>query len=303
MNNITQENSFIFSKKINRKIIDSILKLLLLIAFILFLCRVCRSINSDFQSLCCPAKSIRIENFTDHKNNTDDPMNTALVLTTCVTPNKKFITRNDSDDAEKEIEKDIKERVNLYKNVIDKYLDRTKLNIHIIESSGSNVLKNIYKYNNRIKYHTFKLDNPIFFYNIHNESTTAYEAYSILQAYNNFNLSKYGKILKITGRYFIPNIENIINSFQENADIYVQNTVYHDSLSQRCEIIGMKSNLCAGLMISVIKKKILMERFLYDLYNQYDDNQNPPYIAQRIDLIKLEEPVIRGGDGKTYNEL
>ena len=307
MNRITEHNPFIFSKHINRSTVNNILNLLILLAFIILLCKISMSINydfqSDFQSICCFAKSIIVENFTDNKKNTDDPMNTALVLTTCVKPNKKFITKVHSDDAKKEIEKDLKERVNLYKNVIDKYLDRTKLNIHIIESSGSNILRDIYKDNDRVKYYTFKLDKPTFFYNINNESTTAYEAYSILQAYENFNLSKYGRILKITGRYFIPNIENIINTFQENADIYVQNTVYHDSLSQRCEVIGMKSNICQGLMISVIKKKVLMERFLYDLYKEHSDNPNPPYIAQRIDLIKLEEPVSRGGDGQTFNEL
>ncbi len=249
-------------------------------------------------------KITNVEKFSDKfEKNTDDPMNTALVLTTCVNAKKKFMTKSFSDDAEREIENDLKERVNLYKNVIDKYLERTNLTIHIIESSGSNALGEIYKDNNRIKFYTFKLDKSTFFYNINNESTTAYEAYSILNAYENFNLSKYSKILKITGRYFVPNIEDIINSLTEEADIYVQNTVYHDSLSQRCEIIGMKSYLCPGLMVSIIRKKELMERFLYDLYYEHKENQNPPYIAQRIDLIKLEEPVKRGGDGQTIEEL
>ncbi len=284
MRNTIDNNSFEF--------INNILNLLILVSIIiLFYLSIIKKITN-------------LEKFSDeNKKNTDDPMNTALVLTTCVNAKKNFMTKSFSEDVEKEIENDLKERVNLYKNVIDKYLERTNLTIHVIESSGSNALGEIYKDNSRVKYYTFKLDNPYFFYNIYNESTTAYEAYSILNAYENFNLSKYSKVLKITGRYFVPNIKDIINSLKEEADIYVQNTVYHDSLSQRCEIIGMKSYLCPGLMVSVIKKREIMERFLYDLYYEHEENQNPPYIAQRIDLIKLEEPVKRGGDGQTIEEL
>ena len=57
MNRITEHNPFIFSKHINRSTVNNILNLLILLAFIILLCKISMSINydfqSDFQSICC----------------------------------------------------------------------------------------------------------------------------------------------------------------------------------------------------------------------------------------------------------
>lgn len=250
-------------------------------------------------------KLIKIETFTEieDERNTEIPYDTALILTTCVNPNKKFMNKGFSRNPDEEIKKDLRERSEMYQKVINSYLDRTSMDLYIIESSGSELLGEIYEDNERVFFHTFNIEQPIFFYNINNDSTTAYEAYSILQAYENFKLNRYNKILKITGRYFVPNIEEIINQIQKVPDIYIQNTVHHDQKAQRSEILGMKSQLCPGIMISIIRSKRIIEEILYDLYYQHDDNPNPPYVSQRLPKIKLEEPVTRGGDGQKIYEL
>ena len=246
-----------------------------------------------------------IENFSDTKyeKNTDDPFNTALLLTTCINPKKDFLKKEKSEDPEREREKDIKERFDMYKKIINKYLEKTNLKLHIIESSNSNLLGEFYKDNDRISYHTFQLDKPVFFNNIENNSTSSFEAYSILKAYQAFRLDKYDKILKVTGRYYIPNVENIINSFEDRYDLYVQSQSHDDHRSQRSEIFGMKSNICPGIMIGTIRSKTLIESYIYNLYKKWEENPYPPYVHQRIPLIHLDEPVFRGGDGEKITEL
>ena len=41
-----------------------------------------------------------------------------------------------------------------------------------------------------------------------------------------------------------------------------------------------------------------MEKFLFNLYFQNDENKNPIFKVQRFESIKLNKPTIRGGDGK-----
>ena len=258
--------------------IDNILNLLILICVLLYLYKVV-------------IKKLNIEGFSQH-----DEMDTAFLLTTAVNPNKKF-----SSDEEKNNE--VNKRIIMYEKVINKYLKNTNIKLFIIESTDNNKLGQIFNNNPRIKFFSFKKKDSVFFHNIDNDSTSAYEAYSIINAYKKFDLHKYNKIIKVTGRYYIPNIEKIIRDLQQDPDIYVQNKVFHDSKSQRSEIFGMKSNLCLGIMIGVIKNKILIEEYLYNLYYKHDKNKNPGFIAQRLPLIKLDEVVYRGGDGQAIDEL
>lgn len=225
-----------------------------------------------------------------------DEKDTAILLTTAVDPVKEF-------KSDKEREEEINKRMNIYKDVIDNYMKKTKVRLFIIESTGNEKLGEIYEKQDRIKYHTFKKKDSLFFNNIDNKSTSSFEAYSILTAYQKFNLGTYNKILKITGRYFVPNIEKIIDEFQEEPDIYVQNICDFPQKSQRSEVFGMKSNLCPGIMIEVIRQKALMERILFNLYFKHETNPDPPFKVQRISKIKLEKPVIRGGDGMSITEL
>ena len=65
----------------------------------------------------------------------------------------------------------------------------------------------------------------------------------------------------------------------------------------------MKSYLCPGIMIGVIKNQRLIEEYIFDLYFKHSKNLDPPYIAQRLPKITLEKPVQRGGDKKWIKYL
>ena len=113
-------------------------------------------------------KVVKIESFSEveDERNTDIPYDTALILTTCVNPNKKFMNKGFSENPEEEIKKDLRERSEMYQKVINSYLDRTSMDLYIIESSGSELLGEIYEDNERVFFHTFNIEQPIFFYKL-----------------------------------------------------------------------------------------------------------------------------------------
>jgi hypothetical protein len=206
-------------------------------------------------------------------------------------------------------------RLQLYKDTINKYLKNTNLEIFIIESSNNKELKKLYENNNRIHIHIFDLkkNKDLIKFNkghtlyknnnrIHshifdlkknqdlikfNKSPTLYELFSIKEAFKVFNLKQYNFIIKITGRYYIPNIESIIKNLNNKNTFYIQ----YRNLGKKhfgTEILIFKSNIFYNIYNYTLSNNLILEKGIYNLckYNVYS----------RIPKINLEKIVYRGGD-------
>lgn len=122
-------------------------------------------------------------------------LGTCILLTTTVYINTtEYLNENNTPEV----------RLKQYIDSINKWIKFTDLNIYIVESSNYGFPE--YKNNPRVKVYTFKSENDI---NCKHCSATPYEAESILRAFNHFGLKVYDKIIKITGKYYIPDMEKI----------------------------------------------------------------------------------------------
>lgn len=159
------------------------------------------------------------ENFT----NTNEWI---ILLTMCVEPNQQ--DRNINED----IKDVIAYRKKLYTDVINRWLDNTKYLIYVVESSG-------YKFddikNNRLTVFSFKGDSE--------RNSSIAEAKSILYALEQLKKysNNYTHILKVTGKYYLYGIENILYFLPDDYDIYIQqhNNIRH----QNTEYYGIKKEL------------------------------------------------------------
>lgn len=203
-----------------------------------------------------------------------------ILLTMCVDTN----TNNNMD---KEY------RLQLYKDTINKYLKNTNLEIFIIESSNNKELKKLYENNNRIHIHIFDLKKNQDLIKF-NKSSTLYELFSIKEAFKVFNLKQYNFIIKITGRYYIPNIESIIKKLNNKNTFYIQ---YRNlgKMHFGTEILIFKSNIFYNIFKYTLNNNLILEKGIYNLckYNAYS----------RIPKINLEKIVYRGGDKKKMTYL
>jgi hypothetical protein len=216
-------------------------------------------------------------------NNTFDN-DTCILLTMTIKLNTNYNKENNS----------IQNRLNMYTHVINKYLFYTNMDIYIVESSGYD----FHQFNNnpRIKICSFISKNNI---DCKNCEATPYEAESILYAFNYFKLyNKFKNIIKITGRYYIPNISLLINNIPSDAEIFFQNNNYFLwSTEQPSEIFGCNTKYLENIMETILensKKNINFEKTLYNLKN---------YKIYHFPKIKLESPIRRGGDNKLMNYL
>ena len=119
-------------------------------------------------------------------NNYVNINNICILLTTCTKSLKGYGNEND--------------RILMYNTVINNYLNNSFINIYITNSSGYNFPE--FQNNPRVF---------IFTYIQHNNHSgkyysSYYEANSILKAFDYFKLNSFKYIVKITGRYFIPDI-------------------------------------------------------------------------------------------------
>ena len=156
-------------------------------------------------------------------------MKTTIILTTTVNVNfKKYaIFQTDSN-----------ERKNLYIDRVRKWLQNTNFNIILVENSGYNyeelnTEKNIYK--DRFEVITFnEPEVPEAKYLENNDSKGSSELFSINYAFNHSTLAKQSNfIIKITGRFFIPDFEQFLNQYDlDNYDALTQFNTF------RCEVVG-----------------------------------------------------------------
>ena len=162
------------------------------------------------------------ESFTDQKNKW------IVLLTMCVNPNQLDI--DPSTDANEKINY----RKELYTNVINNWLEKTSLPIYVVESSGYNF--NDIK-NDRLVVFTFNGDPQ--------PNSSIAEAKSILYALEqleNYDIN-YTHILKVTGKYYLDNIESTINMLPYDYDIYTQQHCNHEWKQQNTEYYGIKKDL------------------------------------------------------------
>jgi len=197
-----------------------------------------------------------------------------VLLTTCVEP---FNAKED----------EIKYRTKLYKTQIQKWLNETKLPIFVVESSNNtDIFKELNDPDNKVTYYTLLANDTT--------SSSIGELKSLKYALENMKKneryikSKY--ILKVTGRYFLNDIENAINKLQKGQDLYLQK--HRTTDSQNSEYYGIKKDLFDEF-INSYDKELSMENNLYNFS-----------LNKKIDFFEpFNNDIPRGGDKITIQQL
>lgn len=141
-------------------------------------------------------------------------------------------------------QKSANERKNVYLETILKWTKTYDYDIGIIENSGYDFpelrdKKSIY-YSPKIKIVTLdtnKLCKELKQLLDNTSSKGIHELISINYFINNQNLEEYSHIIKITGRYFIPNFDKLVIENINNHLAIIQNN------PNRCEIVGCSTKL------------------------------------------------------------
>ena len=136
------------------------------------------------------------------------------------------------------------ERLNIYLKSIREWLKNTNFNIILVENTGykyEELSEELDMYKDRFEIITFnEQDVPEAEYLLNNNSKGDSELFSIYYAFKNSQIIKNSNsqfIIKITGRFYIPELENyLLNYDLNNYDAIMQNN------KDRCELVGTHVN-------------------------------------------------------------
>lgn len=209
-------------------------------------------------------------------------MSDTIIILTCTVKifNVHKVFQSDSD-----------ERLKTYTNAITKW-QNTDFKIIIVDNSGYtfpeiqrndniHILSYMYNELNLEKEYNFLLTSNE---KGHHEMTSIYYAFNNIPTHWN-----YSKILKLTGRYFIPNFRKYIDEIPEDCLYYIQNR------DVMCELYGgKKENVIELFKLPTIKYKRQISEYIKkerieQLVNN-SDNKNIVYKFPRLDV----DPVIKG---------
>lgn len=222
-------------------------------------------------------------NIYQPKYNNSNKIAILLTCTVKINNNIKYLSQKDKDV-----------RINQYLKSIKDWLYNTNFNIIVVDNSNYNFdelseFKKIFK--SRLEIISFDEKN-VTNYNeiINSDSKGDHELLAINYAYQNSNLIKKSDfIIKITGRYYIPEFQNFINSI----DIYKYDYITQNSLEPSCEILGTSNKKFKELFNLSNKKEISFIELEYK-NRIYSNNKNNNILV--IPLFKIE-PTIQGGSG------
>jgi len=215
---------------------------------------------------------------------------TTIILTTTVTvQNKLWLFQTDKN-----------ERTQLYIKKIKQWLYQTNFKIVVVENTGytfEELNEEKEKFKDRFEVVSFvesELESALFLKD--NLSKGGSEVFAIEYAYKNSSLCKYADfIIKVTGRFFIPELENYLNTFDLSFyDVLTQN------ITDRCEMVGCHKNHFAKIFSTeLIDANGMNNDHVEDIYkfrcSQYKNNIHCPefYI----------EPTQRGGNNQVFYNI
>jgi len=218
---------------------------------------------------------------------------TTIILTSTVNVNLKKACL---------FQKNAKSRIETYLKSILQWLTKTNFNIILVENSGYNFdelanEKEIYK--NRFEVITFtenKLEEAKHLLN--NVSKGLSEIFSIDYAFRNSKIIHSSKfIIKITARYFIPELEEYLSQF--NLDNY-------DCLTQknrgRCEMVGSHYRNFSDIFkihLNAVEKSYYNGNHIEKTWELRTSSYNNILICKsfKIDVTQ------RGGVNKQYHDI
>lgn len=233
--------------------------------------------------------------------------NTCIILTSTVNiQNKNYIFQRNS-----------KERLETYLKSIRSWLHNTNLKIILIENNGyefKELQNELIIFKDRFEFISLKDDTNIssIELNLHNNKNKGgNELFSINYAFENSRLVKSSIfIIKITGRYYIPDFENFLNSnTMENYDVLIQNN------NDRCEVVGCHiNNFKSFFKMNIIRKLCsvnINNKKVYVSFKEWDDklleetykNKAKEFSNILICPIFIIDPTPRGGDTGKYDNL
>jgi len=183
-----------------------------------------------------------------------------VLLTMCVSPHVKsneFINENDGIEYRKE----------LYVQQINNWLDKTDLYIVVIESSGY-TFPEINKNNERLKIISFNLDNNDF--SNSSDCEVNRMKYGLNKLRTDENYKNCTHILKVTGHYYLENINSVLKNTSPNLDLYLQYHRQDDIKWQNTEYYGIKKELFIDFIKSYnYSQKIENHLYKYSLDKKY----------------------------------
>ena len=154
--------------------------------------------------------------------------------------------------------KNADERKNIYLKSIKNWLYKTNFNIIVVENSGYSfpeLKQELIKFKNR-----FEIISKHIILN--DSSKGIHEIYAINYAYNNSKLIKLldenSIVIKVTGRYFIPQLEEYIG--QNSFNIITQNN------PKNCEMLGCKKKYFNNLFNMNIEKFMFFPVYIENVY-------------------------------------
>ena len=152
--------------------------------------------------------------------------NATVILTTTVNvQNKIYLFQTDKN-----------ERIQVYLKKVRQWLENTSFTILLVENTGytfPELAEEAMKYKNRfeiLSYVEAELEEAKFLTN--NPYKGASEIFSIQYAYHHTRLPITDFIIKITGRFYIPDLQGYLKTTPEMYDVLVQNK------KNRCEMVG-----------------------------------------------------------------
>lgn len=196
---------------------------------------------------------------------------------------------------------DMEERRELYVSRIKQWLVETELPIVVVENSGyafDELIEYKRKYANRFdvcSYDEKTHEGASYLQN--DPSKGCSELYAIQYARNHSQLlSDSDYVIKVTGRFFIPDLERYIYSLNlMDYDAITQND------SKRCEMIGCRMN----------KFDTIFCQYALDKYGNRQGHVEDVYHYRTTELVDTVlrcklfniEPTLRGGVNKIYSTI
>jgi hypothetical protein len=196
--------------------------------------------------------------YPSNKENFTNNSEWVVILTTCVTP--LAYTKTDEE---------IKERKEGYEHSINRWMNETNLPIYVVESSGYGFddLVEKYKDTGRFFVYTFTPDKSVIISASVGECDSLVFCLKKMKETDIYQKSKY--VLKVTGKYFLKGVEDILKNVPKDKDLFLQKFRHNnDGGFQNSEYFGMKKeNFEYFIQNNKITPLSSMEKNLFDYSN------------------------------------